>query len=193
MIIKSCIFYHFYYSDNFFVNQVFLQKSVDSLLYMSIIISEERKITKVIQGMKEMRKNDLYLRSDCIRTGVIYFNDTIIYNAIYAKIGELSDYKSCFRLSTYSDVIDEHEFNNFYLYLHDMINDGFKITDKGINELYLHKDNYIPVSYMELVNEWFYQCDELLTDFRIFLRKNNIEIYDTLKKYRLEKLERELK
>ena len=140
-----------------------------------------------------MRKNDLYLRSDCIRTGVIYFNENIIYNAIYAKIDELSDYKSCFRLATYSAAIDEEGFNNFYLYLHDMIKDGFKITNEGINELNLHKDNYIPVSYMELVNEWFYQCDELITDFRIFLRENNIEINDTLEKYRINKLERELK
>lgn len=139
-----------------------------------------------------MRKNELYLRSDCNRNGVIYFDDTIIYNAIYAKIDELSDYKSCFRLATYSAAIDEG-FNNFYLYLHDMIKDGFAITDKGINELHLHKDCYIPVSYMELVNEWFYQCEDLLTDFRIFLRENNIEIYKTLEKYRIEKLERELK
>ena len=139
-----------------------------------------------------MRKNELYLRSDCIRNGVIYFNDTIIYNAIYAKIDELSDYKFCFRLSTYSAAIDENEFNNFYLYLHDMINDGFNITNKGINELHLHKDNYIPISYMELVNDWFYQCDDLLTDFRIFLRENNIEIYGNLEKYRLKKLERKL-
>ena len=139
-----------------------------------------------------MRKNDLYLRSDCHRSGVIYFDDTIIYNAIYAKIDELSDYKCCFRLATYSSAINENEFNNFYLYLHDLIKDGFAITNKGINELHLHKDIYIPVSYMELVNEWFYQCDELLTDFRIFLRENNIEIYGNLEKYRLERLERKL-
>lgn len=140
-----------------------------------------------------MRKNELYLRSDCHRDGVIYFDDTIIYNAIYAKIDELSDYKSCFRLSTYSAAIDEEGFNNFYLYLHDMIKDGFSITDKGINELHLHKDCYIPISYIEMVNEWFYQCDDLLTDFRIFLRENNIEIYENLEKYRIEKLEIELK
>ena len=140
-----------------------------------------------------MRKNDLHLRSDCIRKGVIYLDDKIIYNAIYAKIDELSDYKCCFKLSTYSHAINENEFNNFYLYLHDMIKDGFNLTDKGINELNLHKDIYVPISYVELVNEWFYQCDELLTDFKIFLRENNIEIYDTLEKYRLEKLERELK
>ena len=140
-----------------------------------------------------MRKNDLHLRSDCIRNGIIFFDDNIIYNAIYAKIDELSTYKSCFRLSTYSAAIDEDEFNNFYLYLHDMIKDGFNITNKGLNELHLHKDNYIPISYMELVNEWFYQCDDLLTDFRIFLRENNVDVYDTLEKYRVEKLERELK
>lgn len=139
-----------------------------------------------------MRKNELHLRSDCIRNGVIYFDDTIIYNAIYAKINELSDYKTCFRLATYSAAIDEEKFNNFYLYLHDMIKDGFKITDKGINELHLHKDCYIPISYMELVNDWFYQCDDLLTDFRIFLRENHIEIYGTLEKYQLERLERKL-
>lgn len=139
-----------------------------------------------------MRKNELHLRSDCIRNGVIYFDDTIIYNAIYAKINELSDYKTCFRLATYSAAIDEEKFNNFYLYLHDMIKDGFKITDKGINELHLHKDCYIPISYMELVNDWFYQCDDLLIDFRIFLRENHIEIYGTLEKYQLERLERKL-
>lgn len=140
-----------------------------------------------------MQKNGLYVRSDCIRSGIIYFDDNIIYNAIYAKIEELSDYKSCFRLATYSAAIDEDECNNFYLYLNDMIKDGFIITNKGINELQLHKDNYIPISYMELVNEWFYQCDELLTDYRIFLRNNNIDVYDTLEKYRIEKLEREIK
>lgn len=140
-----------------------------------------------------MRKNELYLRSDCHRDGVIYFDDNILYNAIYAKIDELSDYKRCFRLATYSAAIDEDKFNYFYLYLHDMIKDGFNITNKGMNELHLHKDCYIPVSYMELVNEWFYKCDDLLTDFRIFLRKNKIEIYETIEKYRIEKLERELK
>ena len=73
-----------------------------------------------------------------------------------------------------------------------MIKDGFDITNKGMNELHLHRDNYIPISYMELVNEWFYQCDDLLTDFRIFLRENNIEIYETLEKYKLERLEKKL-
>lgn len=139
-----------------------------------------------------MRKNELHLRSDCIRNGVIYFDDTILYNAIYAKIDELSDYKCCFRLATYSQEINENEFNNFDLYLHDMIKDGYEITNKGINELHLHRDIYIPVTYLELVNEWFYQCDDLLTDFRIFLRENNIEIYGNLEKYRLERLERKL-
>lgn len=139
-----------------------------------------------------MRKNELYLNSDCIRSGIIYFDDNILYNAIYAKIDELSNYKCCFRLATYSQAINENEFNNFYLYLHDMIKDGFNITNKGIYELQLHKDSYIPISYMELVNEWFHQCDELLTDFRIFLRENNIEIYNTLENYKIEKLEKEI-
>ena len=137
------------------------------------------------------KKNDL--RNDCIRKGIIYFNDNIIYNAIYAKIDELSTYKSCFRLATYSQAINDNEFNNFYSYLNDMIQDGFNITRKGINELHLHQDIYIPVSYMELVNEWFHQCDELLTDFRIFLRENNIEIYSNLEKYKIDKLENEIK
>lgn len=141
----------------------------------------------------KMKKNNLHLRNDCNRTGVIYFDDNIIYNAIYAKIDELSTYKSSFRLATYSHAINEDKFNNFYLYLHDMIKDGFDLTNKGMNELHLHKDIYIPVSYLELVNEWFYQCDELLTDFRIFLRENNIDIHNTLEKYKIDKLENEIK
>lgn len=143
--------------------------------------------------MKEMKKNELYLRSDCHRNGVIYLDSQILYAAIYEKINEMTDYQNCFRLSSYSDKQKNNDFDDFYIYIEDMCHDGFKIINKGINELHLSKGSYTPVSYTELVNEWFYQCNELLTDFRIFLRQNNIEIYDTLERYRTHKLQRKLK
>lgn len=139
-----------------------------------------------------MRKNKLYLRTDCNRNGVIYLDASILYTAMYEKINEMTDYQNCFRLSSYSDKQVVNEFDDFYLYLNDMVKDGFNIINKGINELHLSKDIYTPVDYIELVNEWFYQCSELLTDFRIFLRENNIEIYDSLERYKTHKLQRKL-
>lgn len=139
-----------------------------------------------------MRKNELYLRSDCHRNGVIYLDAQILYAAMYQKIEEMGDYQNCFRLSSYSDKQKVNAFEDFYMYINDMVKDGFNIINKGINELHLYRDSYTTVSYTELVNEWFSQCNELLTDFRIFLRENNIEIYDTLERYRTHKLKRKL-
>ena len=80
----------FYYSDNSFLNQVFLTKSIDLLIYMSIIISEEREINKrFIQGMKEMK--EILIHKEMLRDVVDdgfweilyirkYFLDEIIYS-----------------------------------------------------------------------------------------------------------------
>lgn len=40
------LFITFYFSDKILLNQAFLTKSIDFLLCMSIIISEEREISK---------------------------------------------------------------------------------------------------------------------------------------------------
>lgn len=120
----------------------------------------------------------------------IKLNSDIIYSGIYEKVNELCDYQCCFRLSSYSDKQKVDRFDNFYIYLSDMRKDGYSIVTNGIDT---HLRDEIPIEYIEKVNKWYNACNELLFDFRRFLRENNIEIYDNLEKYRIHKLERQLK
>lgn len=120
----------------------------------------------------------------------IKLESDLLYNGIYDKISELCDYQCCFRLSSYSDKQKVNDFDDFYIYLNDMRKDGYSLVTLGINN---HLRNEITIEYIEKVNKWYQSCNELLFDFRKFLRENNIEIYDNLERYRIHKLERQIK
>lgn len=140
------LFSHFYYSDNFFLNQVLLTKSIDLLLYMSIIISEEREITQVIKGMKEMKQIPMQFMED----------------AINGKINEIDDYRINFWPELKSDAMKD----SFDLYTKDMENDGFDLIREGLEKFYPNNcDDY----YIEKVVNWSKAVDEMLLDLRIEL------------------------
>lgn len=120
----------------------------------------------------------------------IKLNSDLIYSGIYEKVTELCDYQCCFRLSSYSDKQKVDKFDDFYIYLNDMRKDGYQLVSQGIDK---HLRDEIPLEYIERINKWYESCNDLLYDFRKFLRENNIEIYENLEKYRLHKLERQLK
>lgn len=120
----------------------------------------------------------------------INLESDLIYAGIYEKINELCDYQCCFRLSSYSDKTKVTQFDCFYIYLNDMRKDGYALVTRGVDN---HLRDEIPLDYIERINRWYQSCNELLFDFRKFLRENNIEIYDNLKRYRNHKLERQLK
>lgn len=142
------LFSHFYYSDNFFLNQAFLTKSIDLLLYMSIIISEEREITYVIQGMKEMKKLPMQFMED----------------AINAKINEIYDYRINFWDELKSDAMKD----TFDLYTKDMENDGFDLIREGLEKFF---PNSCEEFYIEKVVNWYEAVDAMLLDLRIELLK----------------------
>ena len=141
-------FLTFYYSDNFFLNQAFLTKSIDLLLYMSIIISEEREITKVIQGMKEMKEMPMQFMED----------------AINAKINEIYDY----RINFWDELKSEKMKDTFELYTKDMENDGYDLIREGLEKFYPNSCNDV---YVEKVINWSNAVDEMLLDLRIELQK----------------------
>ena len=141
-------FLTFYYSDNFFLNQAFLTKSIDLLLYMSIIISEEREITQVIQGMKEMKEMPMQFMED----------------AISAKINEIYDYRINFWDELKSDAMKD----TFDLYTKDMENDGFDLIREGLEKFF---PNTCSDDYVENVINWSDAVDNMLLDLRIELQK----------------------
>lgn len=141
-------FLTFYYSDNFFLNQAFLTKSVELLQYMSIIISEEREITQVIQGMKEMKEIPMQFMED----------------AINAKINEIYDYRINFWDELKSDAMKD----SFDLYTKDMENDGFDLIREGLEKFYPNSCNDV---YVEKVINWSNAVDNMLLDLRIELQK----------------------
>lgn len=120
----------------------------------------------------------------------IKLNSDLIYSGIYEKVTELCDYQCCFRLSSYSDMQKVNKFDDFYIYITDMREDGYHLVNEGVDN---HLRDEIALEYIERVNKWYESCNELLYDFRKFLRENNIEIYENLEKYRLHKLEIQLK
>ena len=141
-------FLTFYYSDNFFLNQAFLTKSIDLLLYMSIIISEEREITQVIQGMKEMKEIPMQFMED----------------AINAKINEIYNYRIVF----WDELKSEAMKNTFDLYTKDMENDGYELIREGLDKFYPNSCDDV---YVEKVINWSSAVDNMLLDLRIELKK----------------------
>lgn len=115
---------------------------------MSIIISEEREITKVIQGMKEMKEIPMQFMED----------------AINAKINEIYDY----RINFWDELKSDSMKDTFDLYTKDMENDGFDLIREGLDKFFPNNcDNY----YIEKVVNWSKAVDTMLLDLRIELQK----------------------
>lgn len=115
---------------------------------MSIIISEEREITHVIQGMKEMKQIPMQFMED----------------AINAKINEIYDYRINFWDELKSDAMKD----SFDLYTKDMENDGFDLIREGLEKFYPNSCNDV---YVEKVINWSTAVDNMLLDLRIELQK----------------------
>lgn len=144
------------------LNQALLTKSIDFLLYMSIIISEEREITKrVIQGMKEMKENLFY--------------KAMYRGALNNGFDDIMKYKDCFR-----NEIMYTDFNN---YCNDMLDDCLAMLRK-LNDVYTHED-YIDESMALRVSDWYKAVDELLFDIRHYLISEvNVYPYERLDNYK---------
>lgn len=128
---------------------------------MSIIISEEREITKVIQGMKEMTKNLFYKE--------------MYRNTLNNKFDEIMKYKACFR--------DELMYTNYNNYSNDMLDDCLVMLRK-LNDVYTH-DEYIDERMALRVSNWYKAVDELLFDVRRYLlTETNVNIYERFENYK---------
>ena len=115
---------------------------------MSIIISEEREITQVIQGMKEMKQIPMQFMED----------------AINAKINEIYDY----RINFWEELNSNEMKDTFDLYTKDMENDGFDLIREGLEKFYPNSCNDV---YVEKVINWSTAVDNMLLDLRIELQK----------------------
>lgn len=115
---------------------------------MSIIISEEREITQVIQGMKEMKEIPM----------------SFMENAIQSKINEIYDY----RINFWDELKSDSMKDNFDLYTEDMKNDGFDLIKEGLEKFYPNSCNDV---YVEKVINWNNAVDNMLLDLRIELQK----------------------
>ena len=115
---------------------------------MSIIISEEREITQVIQGMKEMKEMPMQFMED----------------AINAKINEIYDY----RINFWDELNSYAMKDTFELYTKDMENDGFDLIREGLDKFYPNSCNDV---YVEKVINWSSAVDKMLLDLRIELQK----------------------
>lgn len=146
---------------------------LDLLLYMSIIISVEREISKeLIQGIKEMKDK-------------VFISNGIVSMGIYREIDYLQDYRGAFR----------HEFikNNgidFDCYLTDMICDGYNLT----SELLKYRRCEIPTYLIDKINKWYSACENLVVDVHFWL-KNDCNInnsYEVVENYKAHRLVRKL-
>lgn len=152
------LFIIFYYSDKSFLNQAFLTKSIDLLLYLSIIISEEREINKrFIQGMKEMKENLIYKRMLC----------DVVDNGFW----EIQRIRRCFRYELlYSDFMD-------------YTNDNMEDSNVLLKELYETKGDYVTAELTRKVSLYYKSKEELIRDIRYYLLEN----YDIVYNNELEK------
>lgn len=147
------LFIIFYYSDKSFLNQVFLTKSIDYLLYMSIIISEEREITKVIQGMKEMKEN-------------VFIYKRMLCDVVDKGFWEIQRIRRCFRNELlYSDFMD-------------YTNDNMEDSNVLLKELYETKGDYVTAELARKVSLYYEAKEELIRDIRYYLLQNYDIVYN---------------
>lgn len=159
-------FITFYYSDKMLLNQAFLTKSIDFLLYMSIIISEEREINKrFIQGMKEMKEKLIYKRMLC----------DVVDNGFW----EIQRIRRCFR--------DELLYSDFM----DYTNDNMQDSNMLLKELYETKGEYVNVELAKKVSLYYKAKDELVRDIRYYLLQNYDIVYNDELEQRMNKEKKE--
>lgn len=153
------LFITFYYSYNSFLNQVFLTKSIDYLLYMSIIISEEREINKrFIQGMKEMKEN-------------VFIYKRMLCDVVDKGFWEIQRIRRCFR----NELL--------YSVFMDYTNDNMEDSNVLLKELYETKGDYVTAELARKVSLYYEAKEELIRDIRYYLLQN----YDIVYNYELEK------
>ena len=147
-------FITFYYSDKMLLNQAFLTKSIDFLLYMSIIISEEREISKwLVQGMKEMKENEMiYKRMLC--------------NVVDCGFWEIQRTRRYFR--------DELLYSDFM----DYTDDNQVDSNNLLKELYNTRGDYVTIAIARKVSLYYKAKEELIRDIRYYLCVNYGIVYD---------------
>lgn len=152
-------FITFYYSYNYFLNQVFLTKSIDYLLYMSIIISEEREINKrFILGMKEMTEN-------------VFIYKRMLCDVVDKGFWEIQRIRRCFR----NELL--------YSVFMDYTNDNMEDSNILLKELYETKGDYVTAELARKVSLYYEAKEELIRDIRYYLlQKYDIVYSDELEK-----------
>lgn len=161
------LFIIFYYSDKSFLNQLFLTKSIDYLLYMSIIINEEREINKMfIQGMKEMKENAfIYKRMLC--------------DVVDKGFWEIQRIRRCFRSELlYSDFMD-------------YTSDNMEDSNVLLKELYETKGDYVTAELARKVSLYYEAKEELIRDIRYYLLQNYDIVYNSELEKRMNKEKKE--
>lgn len=140
---------------------------------MSIIVSEEREISKgLIQGMKEMKEK-------------VFINDGIVSMGIYREVDYLQDYRDAFRL----EFIKNNGID-FDCYLTDMISDGYNLT----SDLLKYRRCELPTYLITKINKWYNACEDLFVDIHFWL-KNDCDInniYEVVENYKAHRLIRKL-
>lgn len=134
------------------------------LLYMSIIISEEREINKrFIQGMKEMKEKLIYKRMLC----------DVVDNGFW-EIQRIRRY-----------FLNELLYSDFMDYTNDNQEDSIKL----LKELYNVKGDYVTAELAIKVSLYYEAKEELVRDIRYYLLKT----YDIVYNDELEKRMKESK
>lgn len=134
------------------------------LLYMSIIISEEREINKrFIQGMKEMKEKLIYKRMLC----------DVVDNGFW-EIQRIRRY-----------FLNELLYSDFM----DYTNDNQEDSNKLLKELYDVKGDYVTAELAIKVSLYYKAKEELVRDIRYHLLKT----YDIVYNDELEKRMKESK
>lgn len=113
---------------------------------MSIIISKEREITKVIQGMKEMKEN--YIHKEILRNSL----DVCFWEVMNARIY----------------FMDELLFTDFMDYALDLANDSSDLS------LLLDKstDEFVHPYIARKISIYYNSVQDLIFDIKSYLLKN---------------------
>lgn len=144
---------------------MFLTKSIDLLLYISIIISVERRGTRdTLIGMKEMKEIELN-----------YIHKEILRDSLDKAFWEVMDARIYF--------IDELIYSDYMDYALDMAgdcNDLMKLLEESSN-------SYVHPHIARKISLHYKAVQELMRDIRFYLIKNYSIDYDKELKEREEK------
>lgn len=133
---------------------------------MSIIISEEREITKVIQGIKEMKEE-------------VFIYKRMLCNVVDAGFWEIQRIRRCFR--------DELLYSDFM----DYTNDNMEDSNVLLKELYETKGDYVTAELARKVSLYYKAKEELIRDIRYYLMQNYDIVYNDELEKRMNKEKKE--